>query len=107
MENVELDETLFEKIKEGDTIYCDFDSNDIWLKLHLDIKTSVKNIIANLSVKVPMKAPITDFKFVIQKLVYIVWNKYCDEDANAGRDFYFLKRLDISLSNDIACLIRD
>jgi len=44
VEDVELDETLFDKIKEGETIYCDFKSNDIWLKLNVNTKSSVKNI---------------------------------------------------------------
>lgn len=44
VENVELDETLFNKIKEGDTIFCDFDSHDIWLKLTINIKSSAKSI---------------------------------------------------------------
>ena len=37
MESVELDETLFGKINEGETIFCDFESSDIWLKLNVNI----------------------------------------------------------------------
>ena len=62
MESVELDETLFGKINEGETIYCDFESSDIWLKLNVNIKSYVKSIVAQLSVKVPMNAPLADFK---------------------------------------------
>lgn len=46
MESVELDETLFGKINEGETIYCDFESSDIWLKLNVNIKSYVKSIVA-------------------------------------------------------------
>jgi len=46
MESVELDETLFGKINEGDTIYCNFESSDIWLNLHVNIQSQVKSIVA-------------------------------------------------------------
>lgn len=42
MQNVELDESLFESIKEGETIYCDFECTDIWLKLNVNIKSTAK-----------------------------------------------------------------
>jgi hypothetical protein len=46
MENVELDETLFDQIEEGDTIFCDFDSSDIWLNLNININTNVSKVCA-------------------------------------------------------------
>jgi hypothetical protein len=59
---VELNSSIFEHIKEGDTLYCDFESNDIWLNTTVNIESPVKSILSQVVFKIPLKAPMSDFK---------------------------------------------
>ena len=59
-----------------------------------------------MTFKAYLNAPMKDLKLLLQKLIYQVWNKYCDEEETVGKDYYYLKSLELVVTEDEVDLIK-
>lgn len=87
-------------IKDGDKIICDFDCNEVWVKGDVYFESSAKHIMSEINLKLHLDQPIVNFKKMMQKLVYCIWNKFCAEDEEPLRStIYLLEEFSFKLSD--------
>ena len=53
-----------------------------------------------MNLKLSLKHYIVEFKKIIQKLVYWIWNKFCSEELSRKEEFYILRDIKYELSKE-------
>ncbi|CAI2386102.1 unnamed protein product [Moneuplotes crassus] len=95
-------------IAENDILHCSMQTKDIWVKCIIimaitnpqgDKHTQTKRVRTEMSIKLNLKHYLEEFKDIIQKLTYCVWNKFCYEEFHKN-NFYVLTDIDYELSQE-------
>lgn len=53
-----------------------------------------------MNLKLSLKHYVVEFKKIIQKLVYCIWNKFCSEELSRKEEFYILKDIKFELTKE-------
>ncbi|CAI2383256.1 unnamed protein product [Moneuplotes crassus] len=83
-ENVKIPQEgiVSDHIQEGDQLLCDFECSEIWIKAKMYFDSPGKNIMAECSLKLQLNQKVKNFKKMMQKFIYCIWNKFCAEQDN-------------------------
>lgn len=75
-ERIPTDGIVGDYIQDGDKLLCDFTCNEIWVKGYVYFQSPTKSIMSEISLKLNLDQSIANFKKMMQKLVYCIWNKF-------------------------------
>ena len=82
-----MEDLVFKKMKAGDRLFVGIDSQELWLKVSLEMRApDTISFQSDFEVKIDQKARGKDLKNVIQKLSISLWNRLCSEDKNQKRN---------------------
>ena len=76
------DELVVNKLQAQDHIFVDIDSQDLWLKVFLNMnsKEDDKSFESEFEIKIDQQLTGKELKTVLQKLTISIWNRLCDEN---------------------------
>ena len=112
IESLPTEGQIYSWIQEEEVLKWDLEAREIWIKAIIVINYSDKinkksekeennnSFQTEVSLKLGLKSYIHEFKQIIQKLVYFVWNKFWSEVRSRREDNYFLKDIKYELSWD-------
>lgn len=58
-----------------------------------------------MTIKLSFRNYMHEFREIVQKLVYSVWNKYCSEELHRKEESYLIKDMKFTLSPDAVDLM--
>jgi len=111
-ESLPTEGQIYSWIQEEEVLKWTLEAREIWIKAIIVINYSDKinkksekdennnSFQTEVSLKLSLKSYIHEFKQIIQKLVYFVWNKFWSEVRSRREDNYFLKDIKYELSWD-------
>ena len=74
---------MFNKMQAGDRLLVDIDSQELWLKISLQMRCpDAMSFAAEFEIKIDRKTKGKELKIVIQKLSISLWNRLCSEDKS-------------------------
>jgi len=80
-------------VKHQDHLICDVDTSDLWLKIKINFDSPVKNMDAEMHLKLRKSETGLGLSRIIQKLCIRVWNQVCQDDEKVKMTYFILKRL--------------
>ncbi|CAI2386013.1 unnamed protein product [Moneuplotes crassus] len=96
-------------ITENDVLHCSLETRDIWVKCIIIMavtnpqggkQAQTQRVRTEMSIKLNLKHYLEEFKNIIQKLTYCIWNKFCYEEYQGKNDSYVLTDIDYELSQE-------
>lgn len=71
-----MDRKIGDYLEDGDEIICNLESLDIWVNVHLNLRSTDKTFRAYAKMRVENQLTITEVENMCQKLGLLIWNKF-------------------------------
>lgn len=78
-----MQDLVFKKLRAGDRLFVGIDSQEIWLKISLEMREpDTISFQSDFEIKIDLQTRGKDLKMCIQKLSINLWNQLCNGDRN-------------------------